>query len=503
LASTRDSIILALDQGTSSSRAILFDRAGTIVDQRSRELTQHYPRPGWVEHDPEEIWESQLEVARQVLAKRDLSGSDVAALGIANQRETTIVWERATGKPIYNAIVWQDRRTAELCDRLRAAGWKEEVRRRTGLVIDPYFSATKIRWILDKVEGANARARRGELLFGTVDSFLIYRLTGGKLHVTDYSNASRTMLYNIHTLDWDDDLLKELGIPRSMLPELKPSSGLIGESLPELFKSPIPIAGCAGDQQAAMFGQGCFREGMVKNTYGTGNFMLMNTGSRVVQSTSGLVPTVAWGVAGTVTYALEGSAFVTGAAVQWLRDGLQIIASADETEVLATSVPDTGGVFFVPAFAGLGAPHWDASARGAIVGLTGGATRAHIVRAALEAAAYQSVDLLDAMRRDSGLNISDIRVDGGMVENDFLMQFQADVAGATVRRPAIRQMTALGAAYLAGLGAGYWGSQDELGRLRPADRIFEPRMDPARRSALLDGWRRAVDRSRNWATLEA
>jgi glycerol kinase len=493
-----ETFILALDQGTSSSRASLVDREGRVVEQHGRELLQHYPRPGWVEHDPDEIWESQIAVAHQALQAGGLSGSDVAALGIANQRETTVVWERSTGRPVHNAIVWQDRRTAEHCRHLKAAGWEEEVRRRTGLVVDPYFSATKIAWILENVDGAGAAARRGDLLFGTIDTFLIYRLTGGRVHVTDYSNASRTMLFNIHSLEWDEDLLKELGIPRSMLPEARPSSEIYGECLPELFDGPVSIAGCAGDQQAATFGQGCFQDGMVKNTYGTGNFLLMNTGNRPFESPNGLLTTVAWGIQNEVVYALEGSAFITGAAVQWLRDGLGIIQSAEETEGLASSTPDCGGVYFVPAFAGLGAPHWDPSARGTIVGLTGGTTRAHMVRATLEAAAYQSLDLVDAMREASGLEVADIRVDGGMARNDFLMQFQADIANCTVRRPTIQQVTSLGAAYLAGLAVGYWDSQDELSRLWTTDRIFEANMDSGQRRVLHNGWKRAVDRSRGW-----
>jgi glycerol kinase len=486
-------VILALDQGTSSSRAILFDRDGRIVGRPvAAELTQHYPRPGWVEHDPEEIWRSQLEVGRRVMAESGLSAGEIAAIGVTNQRETTIVWDRETGKPVHNAIVWQDRRTASYCDRLKADGWEDAVRKKTGLVIDAYFSATKLRWLLDHVEGARGKAERGDLLFGTVDTFLIWRLSGGKSHITDVSNAARTMLFNIHTLDWDADLLAELEIPHGMLPEVRASSEIYGETDPPLFGGATPIAGDAGDQHAAAFGQACFAPGMVKNTYGTGNFMLMNTGERPRESTAGLLTTVAWQVGGRVVYALEGSVFVTGAAVQWLRDGLKIIGSAAETEQLAAHAPDTGGVYFVPAFTGLGAPHWDQYARGAILGLTRGTGVAEIARAALEAAAYQSRDVLEAMRADSGLQISEIRVDGGMAVNDFLMQFQADITHTRVVRPAVRETTALGAACLAGLAVGFWESQDEIAETWQPDREFLPRMDESRREDLYRGWKVAV-----------
>jgi glycerol kinase len=490
-----DQLILALDQGTTSSRAILFDRDGRAVARRSKELTQHYPQPGWVEHDPEEIWSSQIEVARQVMDEAGLGAAAIAAIGVTNQRETTIVWDRATGKPVYSAIVWQDRRTAEYCEQLEKEGWADQVRRKTGLVIDAYFSGTKIRWILDSVEGARRKAEEGDLLFGTVDSFLIWRLTGGKVHVTDYSNAARTVLFNIHDCVWDDDLLAELNIPRAMLPEVRASSEVYGESDPSIFGGAITIAGDAGDQQAATFGQACYSPGMVKNTYGTGNFMLMNTGEQARESTSGLLTTIAWGIGGTIVYALEGSVFITGAAVQWLRDGLKIIVDAAETEELARRVPDTGGVYFVPAFAGLGAPYWDQHARGAILGLTRGTGIPEIARATLEAVAYQSRDVLEAMRADSGVDIPEIRVDGGMVANDLLMQFQADITNTRVQRPLIGETTALGAAYLAGLAVGYWDSQAEIEQNWHMDSEFIPQMDEANRERLYRGWKSAVQRA--------
>jgi len=493
-----DQLVLALDQGTTSSRAVLFNRDGKPVRQESQEFEQRYPRPGEVEHDPEDIWRTQLDCARRVMERHGLSADDIAAIGITNQRETSIVWDKVTGAPVHNAIVWQDRRTAPFCDRLRRDGWVDRVRDKTGLVIDAYFSATKLRWILDHVEGARQKAQRGDLLFGTVDTFLIWRLTGGRVHVTDYSNASRTMLFNIHRRAWDDDLLEEMGIPRSMLPEVRQSSEVYGETDPRLFGSPIRVAGDAGDQQAATFGQACYEPGMVKNTYGTGNFMLMNTGAEPQFSDSGLLTTIAWGLDGKVVYALEGSIFVAGAAVQWLRDELQIVDSAARTEELATSIPDTGGVYLVPAFAGLGAPYWDQYARGAMVGLTRGAGRKQIVRAALESVAYLSRDVLEVMRTDSGLEIPEIRVDGGMVGNDFLMQFQADITDTGVVRPAVAETTALGAAYLAGLAVGYWQSQDEVARKWKMDRRFEPRMDGATRDRLYRDWTRAVERAKAW-----
>jgi glycerol kinase len=494
--------ILALDQGTTSSRAIIFNQDGRVVTQLNQEFTQHYPRPGWVEHNPEDIWSSQIAVARSVMTDGNLSAGDIAAIGITNQRETTLVWDKSTGRPVYNAIVWQDRRTAEYCDELKSAGWEQRVREKTGLVIDAYFSGTKVRWILNNVDGAREKAERGELLFGTVDSFLTWRLTGGKVHVTDYSNAARTMLFNIHSLQWDDDLLQELGIPRAMLPEARPSSEVYGETDPSLFGGPVKIAGCAGDQQAATFGQACFEPGMVKNTYGTGNFMLMNTGKQARTSNTGLLTTIAWGYNNEVIYALEGSIFITGAAVQWLRDELKIIGNAAETEALATSVEDTGGVYVVPAFVGLGAPYWDQYARGTIVGLTRGSGRAQIARATLESVAYQSRDVLQAMRSDSGLEIADIRVDGGMVANNFLMQFQADITNTTVQRPVVAETTALGAAYLAGLATGFWQSQDEISKKWAMDREFSPQMGESQREELYRNWKRAVERAEKWAEPE-
>jgi glycerol kinase len=497
-----DQRILALDQGTTSSRAIIFDHDGQVVARVSQELPQHYPRPGWVEHDPEDIWNTQVEVARQVMRDQGLAAGEIAAIGVTNQRETTIVWDRTSGTPVYNAIVWQDRRTAEYCDQLKRAGWEERIRQKTGLVVDAYFSGTKVRWILQNVEGAREKAEAGDLLFGTVDSFLIWRLTGGKVHSTDYSNASRTMLFNIYHRTWDDDLLQELEIPRSMLPEVKPSSAVFGETEAERFGSPITIAGDAGDQQAATFGQACYQPGMVKNTYGTGNFMLMNTGQEARESKSGLLTTIAWGIGNTIVYALEGSIFITGAAVQWLRDGLKIIGSAPETEELAAQAPDTGGVYLVPAFAGLGAPYWDPYARGAIVGLTRGTGIPQIARATLASVAYQSRDVLEAMRTDSGLEIADLRVDGGMVGNDVLMQFQADITDTRVQRPVVRETTALGAAYLAGLAVGYWKDQEEVAQKWAMDREFVPQMEDAEREKLYRGWKRAVERARGWVEPE-
>ncbi|HEX3721908.1 MAG TPA: glycerol kinase GlpK, partial [Nitrolancea sp.] len=450
----------------------------------------------------EAIWQSQLEATRAVLESEAGQRHDVIAVGITNQRETTLVWERDSGRPIHNAIVWQDRRTAAECDRLRAAGWQETIRDKTGLVIDPYFSATKLKWLLDEVPGGRARAERGELLFGTVDSFLIYRLTGGRLHVTDYSNASRTMLFNIQTLDWDDEILTELDIPRAMLPEVRSSNSGFGQTEPGIFGRALPLTGVAGDQQAATFGQACFAPGMAKQTYGTGSFMLMNIGPTPVKSTSGLLTTIAWGLDGAITYALEGSIFVTGAAVQWLRDGLGIIERSEESEALARSIDSTGGVYLVPAFTGLGAPHWDPYARGTIVGLTRGSRRAEIARATLEAVAYQTRDVLDIMQRDTGIALQELRVDGGMVANDFLMQFQADIIGKPVERPQVAETTALGAAYLAGLSVGFWAGQDDIARNWQRDRRFEPSMPDEQREALYRDWLRAVERSRDWARPE-
>lgn len=491
--------VLAFDQGTTSSRAILFDRAGSVVAVRNKEFRQIYPRPGLVEHDANELLQSQMEVARAVFSEAGASPADIAAIGITNQRETTVLWDRNTGEPIANAIVWQDRRTAPFCDELKSRGLEQAVREKTGLLLDPYFSGTKIAWLLDNVPGARARAEKGELAFGTIDSWLIYKLTGGKVHVTDYSNASRTLIFNIHTLDWDDDLLRELGnIPRNMLPEVRPSSEVYGETDADLFGAALPIAGIAGDQQAALFGQACFTSGMAKNTYGTGSFLLMNTGEKAVPSEHGLLTTIAWGVDGKVEYALEGSIFVTGATVQWLRDELKLIDDASETEAIATSVEDTAGVYLVPAFAGLGAPHWDPYARGALVGLTRGAGRAHIVRATLESIAYQTRDVLQAMEQDAGIMLASLRVDGGAAVNNFLMQFQADVLGVTVERPVVTETTALGAAYLAGLATGFWDNKEEIQRQWQLERGFKSKMDSLTRSRLLHGWNRAVKRTLGW-----
>jgi glycerol kinase len=491
--------VMALDQGTTSSRAILFDHRGAIVGQEQHEFPQHFPKPGWVEHDPGEIWESQLRAARGALAKAGAGGRDLAAIGITNQRETALAWDRATGEPIYPAIVWQSRQTAPICEELRSRGLEQEVRARTGLVIDAYFSGTKIRFILDAVPGAQERAERGEIAFGTVDSWLVHRLTQGRVHATEYSNASRTLVYNIHERDWDDLLLGELRIPRAMLPEVRSTSGVFGVTDPEWFDAEIPIAGIAGDQQAALFGQGCFAPGATKNTYGTGCFLLMNTGAEAPASKSGLVTTIAWGIDERVEYALEGSIFVAGAAVQWLRDGLGLVRGAGETEAAARSVPDTGGVYLVPAFVGLGAPYWDERARGTIVGLTRGTTREHLVRASLEAIAYQTRDVVECVVADSGLRPETLRVDGGASGNDFLMQFQADLLRCPVRRPAVLEVTALGAAALAGLAVGFWSDRSELeAATARGAAIFEPAMNHAHCDELYAGWKRAVERARNW-----
>ncbi|HHY41769.1 MAG TPA: glycerol kinase GlpK [Thermoanaerobacterales bacterium] len=490
--------IMALDQGTTSSRAIIFDENGTIKGVTNREFTQIYPKPGWVEHDPMEIWGSQIGVAREVLSKSGLSPSDIAAIGITNQRETTIVWDKNTGKPVYNAIVWQCRRTAPICDDLKARGLAEKIREKTGLVVDAYFSGTKVKWILDNVEGAREKAEKGELLFGNVDTWLIWNLTGGKVHVTDYSNASRTMLFNIHKLDWDDEILQELNIPRSMLPKVMPSSHIYGYTTNEVFGGEVPIAGDAGDQQAALFGQACYSPGMAKNTYGTGCFMLMNTGEKAVTSQSGLLTTIAWGVDGKVEYALEGSIFIAGAVVQWLRDELRILDNAAQSEELATKVQDNNGVYLVPAFVGLGAPYWDMYARGTIVGLTRGAKREHIVRAALESICYQTRDVLEAMQKDSGITLKSLKVDGGAVANNFLMQFQSDILGVPVDRPKVIETTALGAAYLAGLAVGYWKDKDDIASKWQIDRTFKPEMDSGMRDNLYKGWKKAVQRALDW-----
>jgi glycerol kinase len=490
---------MALDQGTTSSRAILFDAAGQVVAAEQHEFSQHYPKPGWVEHDPEEIWESQLRAARGVLERAGAGAADVAAIGITNQRETALVWDRASGEPIHAAIVWQSRQTVGICDELRSRGLEEEVRARTGLVIDAYFSATKIRFILDAVPGAQERAERGELAFGTVDSWLLHKLTEGRVHATEYSNASRTLVYNIHACDWDDRLLEELRIPREMLPEVRDSSGVFGEMSPAWLGGAIPVAGVAGDQQAALFGQGCTDRGSAKNTYGTGCFLLMNTGGDAPRSKHGLITTIAWGRGGRIDYALEGSIFVAGAAVQWLRDGLGLVSEAAETEAAARAVPDTGGVYLVPAFVGLGAPYWDERARGTLVGLTRGTTREHLIRATLEAIAYQTRDVVECVQADSGLQLDALRVDGGACGNDFLMQFQADVLGVPVRRPRAREVTALGAAALAGLAVGFWTDEKQLASVTETDaRVFEPALAADRREELYAGWTRAVERSRAW-----
>jgi len=489
--------VLALDQGTTSSRAILFDHEGHSRFCAQQEFTQHYPQPGWVEHDALEIWRSQLTVAGNVLAEAQAGPEDLAAIGITNQRETVLLWDRATGLPIHNAIVWQCRRTAAVCDRIRAEGFDRTLRDKTGLVTDAYFSGTKIAWLLENVPGARERAQRGELACGTIDTWLIWQLTGGRVHATDVSNASRTLLFNLHTLAWDPQILNYFAIPASLLPEVRPSSAIYGET--SLFGGPVSIAGVVGDQQASLFGQQCFHHGMVKNTYGTGCFLLMNTGTEIPRSQSGLLGTVAWGLAGRTEYALEGSVFIAGAAIQWLRDEMKLIACAEESEALALSVPDAHGIYLVPAFVGLGAPHWDAYARGTITGITRGTNRAHIVRAALESIAYQTREVVTAMASDSGLRPEVLRVDGGAARNDFLCQFQADILGIPVERPATTESTALGAAYLAGLATGFWQDERELATHLKLGRRFEPAMDVARREELYSGWERAVQRAKGWA----
>jgi len=489
--------ILALDQGTTSSRAILFDRAGRAVRACQQEFPQIFPQAGWVEHDPEAIWHSQLECARQAMAANHVRAHNIAAIGITNQRETTIIWDRESGRPIHNAIVWQCRRTAPMCERLKSEQFDRVIRRKTGLVTDAYFSGTKVGWLLDHVPQARKRASAGELAFGTVDTWLIHRLSGGQAHVTDPSNASRTLLYNIRSQKWDEEILEKLRIPRSLLPTVKSSSTVYAETAPDVFGAPIPIAGDAGDQQAALFGQACFKPGMMKNTYGTGCFLLMNTGEKVTASRTGLLTTIAWRTQGETEYALEGSIFIAGAAVQWLRDGLGIIASAAETEALATSVTDNHGVYFIPAFVGLGAPYWDSDARGAIVGLTRGVTRAHLARAALEAMAYQTRDVVECMERDSGIKARELRVDGGATGNNFLCQFQADILGIPVVRPVITETTALGAAYLAGLAVGFWKNEREIAAQWQVERKFEPQMKRSERERLYEGWKEAVARVRN------
>ena len=491
--------ILALDQGTTSSRAILFDKQGHAAAVAQQEFEQLYPQPGWVEHRPEDIWTSQLNAAQSVLKDSDVKPDEIAAIGITNQRETTIIWDRETGEPIHNAIVWQCRRTAADCDRMRSEGLAEIFQQRTGLVLDAYFSGTKVRWLLDNVPGARELAARGSLAFGTVDSWLIWKLTGGRVHATDPSNASRTLLFNIERGEWDDELLAALDVPRSVLPHVAPSSAMIGETEPALFGRAIPISGNAGDQQAALFGQVCTSPGMSKNTYGTGCFMLLNTGKELVRSKSNLLTTIAWQLENEpIEYALEGSVFIAGAAIQWLRDGLKIINSAADSEAMAASISDNGGVYFVPAFVGLGAPHWDQYARGTMVGLTRGSTREHIARAALESIAYQTSDVLLRMRGDSGIELKELRVDGGAVRNDFLMQFQADILGIPVVRPANTETTAAGASFLAGLAVGFWSDKNELGELWEREKTFEPAMSQSERERLLSDWARAVERAKNW-----
>lgn len=491
--------VLALDQGTTSSRAIVFDSNSTIVAVAQKEFTQIFPKPGWVEHNAEEIWSSQIGVAAEAVAKAGISASDIAAIGITNQRETTVVWDKTTGKPVYNAIVWQSRQTMDICNDLKAKGMEDTFRKKTGLVIDAYFSGTKVKWILDNVEGARAKAEQGDLLFGTIDSWLIWKLSGGKVHVTDYSNASRTLMYNIRELKWDEELLAALTVPASMLPQVRPSSEVYGQTDPNVFLgAAVPIAGAAGDQQSALFGQTCFKPGMAKNTYGTGCFMLMNTGDKVFESKNGLLTTIAWGLDGKVEYALEGSIFVAGSAVQWLRDGLKLIDSAPDSEYFAQKVSDAEGVYVVPAFVGLGAPYWNMTARGAILGLTRGTTKAHVVRATLDSMAYQTKDVLSAMEADSEIKLQALKVDGGAVVNNILMQFQADILGVPVDRPQVTETTALGAAYLAGLAVGVWNNKEDLVQNWKLDTRFEPKMADEQSTKLYKGWQKAVKRSMDW-----
>lgn len=490
--------VMALDQGTTSSRAILFDKKGDIIATAQKEFKQYYPKPGWVEHDPMEIWGTQSGVIREVMDKAAIRPEQIASIGITNQRETTVIWEKDSGRPIYNAIVWQCRRTAGICNDIKDRGLSDYIKNNTGLIVDAYFSATKIKWILDNVDGAREKAEEGKLLFGTIDTWLIWNLTRGQVHATDYSNASRTMIYNIHSLEWDDFLLKELDIPKSLLPEVKPSSYLYGYTDAQDFRGKIPITGVAGDQQAALFGQACFYEGMAKNTYGTGCFMLMNTGEKAIKSNKGLLTTIAWGIDDKIYYALEGSIFVAGAVVQWLRDEMKIIRSADETEYLASKVPDTNGVYLVPAFVGIGAPYWDMYARGTIVGITRGTKVEHIVRASLEAIAYETRDVLEAMEEDSGIDLMALKVDGGAVVNNFLMQFQADILNVDVERPVTKETTALGVAYLSGLKVGYWKNLDDIVDNWKVDRVFSPNMEDLTREKLYIKWKKAVKRSLDW-----
>ena len=495
---TMEQFILALDQGTTSSRAILFDRAGAIRNLAQREFTQHYPQPGWVEHDADEIWATQAGVMAEVVAQAGVNFNQVAAIGITNQRETTVVWDRASGRPIHRAIVWQDRRTADLCDSLKQRGLAPTIQEKTGLVIDAYFSGTKLKWILDHVDGARRAAAEGKLAFGTIDTWLAWKLTNGRAHITDVSNASRTLLYNIRTHQWDDELLKLLDVPRAMLPEVRASSERYAETADQLFSTRVPIAGIAGDQQAALFGQMCLQPGMLKHTYGTGGFMMLNTGDKPVPSKNNLLTTIGWKVQGQVTYALEGSIFIAGAVVQWLRDGLGIIRTSSDVERLAASVADNGGIYLVPAFAGLGAPHWDQFARGTIVGITRGTTAGHLARAALESIAYQTMDVLQAMEADSGIPLKELRVDGGATVDDLLMQFQADLIGVPLVRPKVRETTALGAAYLAGLAVGYWRDTNEIQHQWQKDKEFRPELDRAKVAELKRGWQKAVERAKGW-----
>ncbi|CAM4083265.1 glycerol kinase [Bacillus manliponensis] len=489
-----EKFILSLDQGTTSSRAILFNKDGKIVHTAQKEFTQHFPQPGWVEHNPQEIWGSILAVVASCLSEANVKPEQIASIGITNQRETTVVWEKETAKPIYNAIVWQSRQTSEICDELKEKGYNDMVRSKTGLLIDAYFSGTKVKWILDNVEGAREKAENGELLFGTIDTWLVWKLTGGKVHVTDYSNASRTLMYNIHELKWDEELLEMLTVPKSMLPEVRPSSEVYGHTVDyHFFGQHIPIAGIAGDQQAALFGQACFGEGMAKNTYGTGCFMLMNTGEKAVASEHGLLTTIAWGLNGKVEYALEGSIFVAGSAIQWLRDGMRMFQDASESEEYASRVASTEGVYVVPAFVGLGTPYWDSEVRGAVFGLTRGTSKEHFVRATLESLAYQTKDVLCAMEADSGIELKTLRVDGGAVKNNFLMQFQGDILGVPVERPVVNETTALGAAYLAGLAVGFWKDQSEIATQWNMDRSFTPAMETNTSEELYAGWKKAIE----------
>ena len=498
MSASTNKFVLALDQGTTSSRAIVFDRSGKAVSAAQQEFPQIFPGPGHVEHDPEAIWATQLATAKEAIKRAGISALDLAAIGVTNQRETTVLWEKASGRPVANAIVWQSRITAPICDRLKAAGHEPTFRKKTGLVVDAYFSGTKIKHLLDSSDGLRDRAARGEILFGTIDTFLIWRLTGGRVHVTDVSNASRTLLFNIHTLQWDDELLRLLDVPRAMMPDVRSSSEVYGQTDPEVFGAAVPIAGDAGEQQAALFGQACFEPGSAKNTYGTGCFMLLNTGSKPVPSEKGLLTTVAWKIGSQTTYALEGSVFVAGAAVQWLRDGLKAISSSPDVEKLMAQVPDTDGVYLVPAFVGLGAPYWDPRARGVIVGLTRNTNVAHVARAAVDAMAYQTRDVLEAMQSESRLPLKTLKVDGGAASNAMLLQFQADLLNVTVRRPVVAETTALGAAYLAGLAVGYWNGLDDVTKNWALDREFRPSMDAAQREKLYAGWKKAVGRSLAW-----